>query len=536
MAVLRWTDMPGCEAGERQISADTVITIGRNESNEICVPSGSLSGDHCRVYAAEDGCYYVEDLESSNGTFHNGAEVPSAVLSDGDCIACADVEFTFVLEPVAENDEVAPTAEPQVAPIVEPTVDPEVETVAEPEVAPVAEPVVETPTEEPATNAKPGLSKFPLDLSPSREVAEDDSKFEDELTEQTLELVAELAATRKRLLDEIGTVIVGQKDVLDLILTALFAGGHCLMTGVPGLAKTLMVSSLSKSLSLDFKRIQFTPDLMPTDITGTMVLAEGHSAQRSFIFQSGPVFTNILLADEINRTPPKTQAALLEAMQERKVTVGGTTHKLPQPFLVLATQNPIEQEGTYTLPEAQLDRFLFLVQVDYPSLDEEQEILIRTTMDSMPSLSSVISGEQILQFQKLVRRVPVSPYVANYAARLARATRPGDALAPDFVPKWVQWGCGPRAGQSLLLAAKAHVLLNGRFNVSVNDIRHFVHPVFRHRFGLNFTAASEGYSTDDVIDWLIEAVPVIYDEKDAKATLMNKLWDGLRRKKKAGVK
>jgi MoxR-like ATPase len=375
------------------------------------------------------------------------------------------------------------------------------------------------------------LASFPLDLSPSPVVEEDNSSFKDTLPENTLELVAELAATRKRLLEEIGQVIVGQRDVLDLILISLFAGGHCVMTGVPGLAKTLIVSSLSKTLSLGFKRIQFTPDLMPTDITGTMVLAEGEDQrQRSFVFQSGPIFTNMLLADEINRTPPKTQAALLEGMQEKSVTVGGVTHPLPSPFLVLATQNPIEQEGTYTLPEAQLDRFLFMINVDYPSLDEEEEILIKTTLDSLPSLDSMITSEQIVQFQRLVRQVPVSRYVANYAARLARATRPKDPLAPDFIPKWVQWGCGPRAGQALLLAAKAHVLLSGRFNVSVSDIRAFVHPVFRHRFGLTFTAASEGYDTDTIIDWLLKSVPVIFDE-EKKPTLMGRVRVLLRRKK-----
>ena len=375
-----------------------------------------------------------------------------------------------------------------------------------------------------------GAVSLPIDLSP-REAA-DDSSFEDELPEDTVELVAALAETRRRLLDEVGQVIVGQSDVLDQVLTALFAKGHCVMTGVPGLAKTLMVSSLAKTLSLEFKRIQFTPDLMPTDITGTMVLAEGDHGHRSFAFQSGPIFTNMLLADEINRTPPKTQAALLEGMQERRVTVGGVTHPLPEPFLVLATQNPIEQEGTYTLPEAQLDRFLFMINVDYPSLDEEQEILIKTTLDSAPRLSALLNREQIMRFQNLVRRVPVSRYVANYAARLARSTRPDDSLAPDFIPKWVQWGCGPRAGQALLLAAKSHVLLSGRFNVSVRDIRKFVHPVFRHRFGLNFTAVSEGYDTDTIIDWLLEAVPVMPDDQP-KPGFFGKLWGGI---KKASVK
>ena len=377
------------------------------------------------------------------------------------------------------------------------------------------------------THPDDGAISLPIDLSP-RDATEDNS-FEDELAEDTVELVAALAETRRLLLREVGQVIVGQSEVLDQVLTALFAKGHCVMTGVPGLAKTLMVSSLAKTLSLEFKRIQFTPDLMPTDITGTMVLAEGDHGHRSFAFQSGPIFTNMLLADEINRTPPKTQAALLEGMQERRVTVGGVTHSLPEPFLVLATQNPIEQEGTYTLPEAQLDRFLFMINVDYPSLSEEQEILIKTTLDSSPRLGALLTSEQIKRFQNLVRRVPVSRYVANYAARLARATRPDDSLAPDFIPKWVQWGCGPRAGQALLLAAKSHVLLSGRFNVSVQDIRKFVHPVFRHRFGLNFTAVSEGYDTDIIIDWLLKAVPVIHDDQP-KSGFFGQLWSG---KKKA---
>ena len=323
----------------------------------------------------------------------------------------------------------------------------------------------------------------------------------------THEAVASLARTRQRLVEEIGRVIVGQHNVLDQVLTAFFARGHCVMKGVPGLAKTLIVSSLARTMSLAFKRIQFTPDLMPTDITGAMILSGENRQHREFVFRSGPIFTNILLADEINRTPPKTQAALLEAMEEGNVSAAGATRPLPAPFLVLATQNPIEQEGTYPLPVSQLDRFLFMIKIDYPSLSEEEEILLTTTLDSMPSLESMLTGEAIMGYQELVRRVPVSSYVANYATRLARATRPGDPDAPDFISKWVQWGCGPRAGQALLLAAKSHVLLNGRFNVSVADVRAFVHPVLRHRFGLNFTAVSEGYDTDTIIDWLLDAVP-----------------------------
>jgi len=323
----------------------------------------------------------------------------------------------------------------------------------------------------------------------------------------THEAVASLAETRQRLMEEIGQVIVGQHRVLDQVLTAFFARGHCVMKGVPGLAKTLIVSSLARTLSLSFKRIQFTPDLMPNDITGSMVLGGDDHHHREFVFRSGPIFTNILLADEINRTPPKTQAALLEGMQELSVSVFGGTRPLPEPFLVLATQNPIEQEGTYPLPEAQLDRFMFMIKIDYPSEEEEEKILLTTTLRSMPTLEPMITRKAIMGYQELVRRVPVSPYVANYAARLARATRPGDPAAPDFIPKWVRWGCGPRAGQALVLAAKSHVLLHGRFSVSVADIRAFVHPVLRHRFGLNFAAVSEGYDTDTIIDWLVDSVP-----------------------------
>ena len=328
-----------------------------------------------------------------------------------------------------------------------------------------------------------------------------------QIPEDAREAVAALSAAHQQILAEIGKIIVGQRKVLDQILTAFFAQGHCVLMGVPGLAKTLMVNCLADTMSLAFKRVQFTPDLMPTDITGTTILDQDDRGKRKFAFTAGPVFTNILLADEINRTPPKTQAALLEAMQERRVTVAGETHKLPLPFLVLATQNPIEQEGTYPLPEAQLDRFLFLVKVDYPSEQEEEKILQSTTLEGLPELHAVMTAPAILAGQELVRRVPVSPFVTNYAARLVRATRPGEPGSPDFVRKWVRWGCGPRAGQALLLAAKAHVVLAGKFNVSCADIRTFAHPILRHRLGLNFAAVSEGYDTDKIIDMVLAAVP-----------------------------
>ena len=322
-----------------------------------------------------------------------------------------------------------------------------------------------------------------------------------------LEAVESLALAKERVLNEVGKIIIGQKDVLDQILTAFFAKGHCLLMGVPGLAKTLMVHSLAQTMLLKFNRIQFTPDLMPTDITGTNILqTDPETRQRRFVFQQGPIFTNVLLADEINRTPPKTQAALLEAMQERKVTSSGHTYSLPEPFLVLATQNPLELEGTYPLPEAQLDRFILLVKVDYPNLEEEQQILLTTTGRDGESLDGILDAKSVMRYQNLVRQVPVSEHVAKYAARLCRATRPQSDEAPEFISKFVRYGCGPRAGQSLILAAKAHVVLNGRFNVSCEDIRKYTLPVMRHRLILNFAAASEGLDTDAVIQRLLDTV------------------------------
>lgn len=322
-----------------------------------------------------------------------------------------------------------------------------------------------------------------------------------------LEAVDSLARAKDMVLEEIGKIIIGQKEVLDQILTAFFAKGHCLLMGVPGLAKTMMVHSLAQTMLLKFNRIQFTPDLMPTDITGTNILQrDPDTRQRRFVFQQGPIFTNVLLADEINRTPPKTQAALLEAMQERKVTSSGQTHSLPEPFLVLATQNPLELEGTYPLPEAQLDRFILLVKVDYPNLEEEQQILMTTTGRDGEALEGILDAKSVMRYQDLVRQVPVSEHVAKYAARLCRATRPQSDEAPEFISKFVRYGCGPRAGQSLILAAKSHVVLNGRFNVSCEDIRKYALPVLRHRVILNFAAASEGLDTDAVIQRLLETI------------------------------
>jgi len=319
--------------------------------------------------------------------------------------------------------------------------------------------------------------------------------------------LTELSRGRDVILEQLDKIIIGQKTVLNQMLIALFARGHCLIIGVPGLAKTLMVRSLAGTLQLDFKRIQFTPDLMPSDIIGTDILEENReTGSRQFRFHNGPLFTSMLLADEINRTPPKTQAALLEAMQEHRVTASGQTYPLPEPFMVLATQNPIEQEGTYPLPEAQLDRFMFCVHINYPDAADEQRILLETTRGVAATVQAVLNAEAILRFQKLVRDVPVSPHVALYATQLIRATRPGTAEAPEFIGRWVRWGAGPRAGQYLLLAAKAHVLLTGRPSVSCADIREYALPVLRHRIFTNFAAASEGVTTDDIIQRILAEV------------------------------
>ncbi len=307
---------------------------------------------------------------------------------------------------------------------------------------------------------------------------------------------------------ELGQVIVGQQEVVRHVLTTLFVGGHCLLQGVPGLAKTLLVRTLARALDLSFRRIQFTPDLMPMDILGADVLEEDRATGRREIrFLRGPIFANILLADEINRTPPKTQAALLEAMQEHQVTVGGQGYDLPEPFFVLATQNPIEQEGTYLLPEAQLDRFLFLVRMDYPDEEEERQILLRTTAGSEPRVSTVMTAEDVLLAQQVVRDVPVPPEVVDYATRLVRASRPTEPGAPEFIRQWVRWGAGPRAGQALILGGKARALMEGRFAVGPQDIRDVALPVLRHRILLNYHAEAEGEDPDTVATRLLESVP-----------------------------
>jgi MoxR-like ATPase len=321
------------------------------------------------------------------------------------------------------------------------------------------------------------------------------------------DILQEFANQRQIMQQELQKVIVGQNEVIEQLFAAIFTRGHCLLEGVPGLAKTLMVSTLSQILDVNFKRIQFTPDLMPSDITGTNVLDEDDNGRREFRFVEGPIFTNILLADEINRTPPKTQAALLQAMQERDVTVGRTTYRLPDPFFTIATQNPIEQEGTYPLPEAQLDRFMFNIKVGYPTADEEERILTLTSRNEKADVRKVLSSKAIVNLQRLVSTIAVSEYIVKYAARLVRATRPRDESAPEFIRELVDWGAGPRAGQFLINGGKALAAMDGRFSVAIEDIQRIAVPVLRHRISTNFQAQAEGMTTDDVVARLVDETP-----------------------------
>jgi len=332
--------------------------------------------------------------------------------------------------------------------------------------------------------------------------------------------VAGLREARDRILREVRKIIVGMDPVIEEMMISIFSRGHCLLVGVPGLAKTLLVSSLAQTMSLSFKRIQFTPDLMPSDITGTEVLQDDpQTRQRVFKFLRGPIFANLILADEINRTPPKTQAAMLEAMQEKKVSIGGTDYPLAEPFFVLATQNPIEQEGTYPLPEAQLDRFFFNILVNYPSLKEELEIVNRVSGAGEVTLAPVLHRDEILALQNVVRRVPAAPHVVHYATMLARCTRPDEADAPPFIKDWLSWGAGPRASLFMVIAGKARAVLQGRYHVGIADIKAVAKPVLRHRIIPNFAAQSEGLKTDDIVEKLLEAVPSderLYEAKAAQ--------------------
>jgi MoxR-like ATPase len=337
---------------------------------------------------------------------------------------------------------------------------------------------------------------------------------EETFGEDDLQAVADLQKARDRIVGELSKVVVGQQEVIDQLLISIFARGHCLLVGVPGLAKTLLIRTLASALSLRFSRIQFTPDLMPADITGTEVIQEDRgTGHREYRFLPGPIFANVILADEINRTPPKTQAALLEAMQEHQVTAGGERHRLAEPFFVLATQNPLELEGTYPLPEAQLDRFMFHVQVDYPSEDEELEIVLRTTADREPQVEATLDAEQIMHLTRIVRKIPVAEHVARYALRLARQTRHTQSDAADFVKQYVMWGAGPRASQYLVLGAKARAALSGRLYAGSDDVKAVAAPVLRHRIKTTYSADAEGITPDEIIRQVIAATPIQVDDE-----------------------
>ncbi len=443
----------GVFSGQEMELPDSALIIGRDEEANLVIEDGEISGQHAELQPDGDA-WRITDLNSSNGTALNGKMVASSLLADGDVITLGETVCTFRL-----NGEVVKEGEAAPEPAAEPT----------------------------ATSA----------AMPAADTTSDE-----------LALVEKMKDRADAIRAEVGKVIVGQREVLDQILMCIIAHGHALLIGLPGMAKTLTVSTMAKVLNLEFKRIQFTPDLMPTDITGTEVLESNRdTGEKEFRFVKGPIFCNLLLADEINRTPPKTQAALLEAMQEKRVTVGNETYKLDAPFFVLATQNPIEQEGTYPLPEAQLDRFMFNIWVDYPEAHEEEEIVGSTTAGTVQTPECVITKEDVLKLQEVVRKVPVSAHVVKYAIRLVRATRPQYDDAPEVTKNFVSTGAGPRAGQYLVLAAKARAVLEGRIHVGCSDIRHAAAPVLRHRILTNFAADSEGIGSIDIVTKLLEEIP-----------------------------
>ena len=452
----RLTILEGPDAGQTFDISKGTVTVGRTADNDVCINHASISRQHA-VLTSLQGFWKLEDVGSHNGTFINGQKITSTLLK-GDCdIIFGNIRVQFLLNG-AQGGSIA-------------------------------------------AQSFPGTAEDAFRTAPPTMPTGQGGSF-------SPEEIKGIGAITGQVLGELGRVIVGQKDVAAQLLIAIAAGGHCLMIGLPGLAKTLMVSTLAKILKLNFKRVQFTPDLMPSDIIGTDILdVEEGTGRRSFRFIKGPIFTNMLLADEINRTPPKTQAALLEAMQEKQVTASNQLFKLEPPFFVLATQNPLEQEGTYPLPEAQLDRFMFNIFVDYPKAEEEEQIVMATTMKQKVDLRQVISAEDIIRIQGIVRDLPVSPHVVKYATRLVRMTRPNSDEAPEFIKQHIHCGAGPRAAQCLVLGAKARAVLSGRVNVSCADVKALAIPVLRHRLFTNFTADSEGITTDAIVTKLVETVP-----------------------------
>jgi MoxR-like ATPase len=517
----------GQHAGAKYPLQGDGVTIGRDHSNSICLEDWGVSRKHARVVPS-NGAWLIEDLNSRNGVVVAGKLVTRQQLASGDEIVIGNASMRFVGEAFVgagadEDNGGAGAAVPQKSVAAAPAkpATPAAAATAATARATAGSPssAAPAPAGSPGSAAQPAAKPAPAASATGATIAIPKPAAPTPampLPDDEIKAVQTLHEACQRISSEMGKIIIGQREVIDQLLVALFCRGHCLMVGVPGLAKTLMVRTLAQALDLNSKRIQFTPDLMPSDITGTQILEEDpQTRHRAFRFVRGPVFTNILLADEINRTPPKTQAALLEAMQEGRVTAGGATYLLDQPFFVLATQNPIEQEGTYPLPEAQLDRFMFMVKISYPARDEEMEIYRATTSDMEATIQPVLSTQDILRMQKVVRRVPVSEHVVAYMADLVRATRPEASDAPDFVKEWLSWGAGPRAGQYLLLSAKARAVLQGRMNVSCEDVKAAAHPVLRHRIFCNFNATSQGVDADKVVAELLNKVPQP-SEKDYK--------------------
>ncbi len=468
----------GPSTGERVELNPEGARLGRHADCAAIIPDSQVSSFHCQIHFDESG-WIILDLDSSNGTFVNESRITTALLTDGDTIRVGDTQLQFLAGPLGGDGA-------------------GVEVSAELESAHAEElPVAAAPAPAPSRPAAPARTPVHVAGSaPESMVPGDD-----------LALVQEMGKRAALIRVEIGKVIVGQYHVVEEILMAMIGGGHALLIGMPGMAKTLMVSTIAKVFNLDFRRVQFTPDLMPSDITGTEILETNRdTGDREFRFLRGPLFCNLLLADEINRTPPKTQAALLEAMQEHRVTVGNQTYALGEPFFVLATQNPIEQEGTYPLPEAQLDRFMFNIWVDYPSAEEEEIIVEATTKSTRVNAQPILTKAEVLQLQEVVRKIPVSKHVIKYATRLVRSTRPAGPEAPDFIKEYVSTGAGPRASQVLIMAAKARAVMEGRIHVSCNDIRKAALPVLRHRILTNFAADSEGLTAVHLVQRLLKQV------------------------------
>ena len=456
------------------------MVVGRAPDCEIPVDIDCpASRYHAEIYKSGDA-WHIKDLDSLNGTLIDKERIKDVVLKHGTRFLVGDSIFIFEDEPANEkssNGEVAPNGASS-------------GTMANGEAAAdgSSAPVKNAPEPKPEKPAEP--------------------LFESAAEQEAIrDLVEQMSVKTRQIEAEIAKAIIGQREIVRELLTAIVSNGHVLMIGLPGLAKTMMIRTVSEVLDLKFRRIQFTPDLMPSDITGTDILeTDDATGRKEYRFIRGPIFTNILLADEINRTPPKTQAALLEAMQEHRVTAAGETYRLEPPFFVLATQNPLEQEGTYPLPEAQLDRFMFSIYIDYPTEAEEETIAKVTIRERTLDLRKVLTGAEIIELQGVVRNLPVSDHVVKYATRLVRATRPGDPRAPEFIKKWIHCGAGPRASQYLVIAAKARAVIDGRLLVNTDDVRAAARPVLRHRIVTNFTADSEGIDADKIVQKLLEAV------------------------------